>query len=168
MLVFLKLDVKTYLSTTEWDQDSEHLPIGGWLVTSQVLSWLVTNKSMSFIFFVFATKSLGYTWNRHSLGSTGIIHSVKLEIRLRVSFQNVWRFWHFQMQWSKVPFSILHLKQISGMLGFEWFSLAGVMWILKSHLYCNNLPLVLILWVWTKRRAFSHSSVDISSCRSFL
>ena len=70
------------------------------------------------------------------------------------------------IQWKSDPFTLLHLKHVSGILGLKWYNLAGVMYCLVSHLYCSNLECVLVVRVWAKEQAFDHSSCVIICFKS--
>ncbi len=75
-------------------------------------------------------------------GSNGKLIETICSIILLISFQNSFILSHSHIQWIKVPFAMLHLKQVSGMLLYILFNCIGVIYryikkkilnIMKSH-----------------------------------
>ena len=102
----------------------------------------------------------------HTSGHTGIFFWTMQEIISTKSFQNFWICLHVQIQWNKVPFSVVHFIQVSRMLGLNLWSFSGVIYVLMSQLYWINLNLLLIVMVCAWQHAFSHSSSVMSVWKS--
>jgi len=116
--------------------------------------------------FLEVPKSWGYIFRIHNLGSRGTSLPITTLMSSNTLFQKEIICGHSHIQWKSDPFTLLHLKHVSGILGLKWYNLAGVMYCLVSHLYCSNLECVFVVWVWAKEQAFDHSSCVIISFKS--